>query len=100
MSPSASSPAPLSERTLIERLLAGPVSGDVLARDCGQTRAAVWKRIQALRSAGVAIDAEPGRGYALAAPLELLDADAILAAIPPRKRGELAALEVAWSIDS
>lgn len=100
MPPSASSPAPLSERALLQRLLAGPVSGDVLARDCGQTRAAVWKRIQALRSAGVAIDAAPGRGYALAAPLELLDADAILAAIPPQARGDLAGLEVAWSIDS
>src|SRR5690606_12480176 len=89
-----------AERTLLERLIAGPVSGDALARDSGQTRAAVWKRIEALREAGVAIRAQPGRGYALAQPLDLLDADAILARLPAAVRAQVAALEVAWSIDS
>jgi biotin operon repressor BirA-like protein len=65
-----------AERDLLVRLQAGPASGDALARASGQTRAAVWKRIEALRAAGVAIDARPGRGYALASPVELLDADA------------------------
>lgn len=89
-----------AERALLERLIAGPVSGDTLARDSGQTRAAVWKRIEALREAGVAIRAQPGRGYALAQPLDLLDADAILAQLPADVRAHVAALEVAWSIDS
>jgi BirA family biotin operon repressor/biotin-[acetyl-CoA-carboxylase] ligase len=88
------------ERVLLERLAAGPASGDELARDSGQTRAAVWKRIEALREAGVAIEARAGRGYALAQPLDLLDADTILASLAPAARARIASLDVAWSIDS
>lgn len=90
----------MNERDLLTQLLAGPVSGSALARACGQTRAAVWKRIDGLRAAGVAIQAQPGRGYALVQPLELLDADAILAALPDLQRAQIAGLDVAWSIDS
>jgi BirA family biotin operon repressor/biotin-[acetyl-CoA-carboxylase] ligase len=90
----------MNERDLLQRLLAGPASGDVLARACGQTRAAVWKKIAALREAGVRIDARPGRGYMLAQPLDLLDADAIQAELPPPARAALAALDVAWTLDS
>ena len=32
---------PASERALLQRLAAGPVSGDVLAREAGLTRAAL-----------------------------------------------------------
>ncbi|MDH5823055.1 bifunctional biotin--[acetyl-CoA-carboxylase] ligase/biotin operon repressor BirA [Luteimonas sp. RD2P54] len=89
------------ERALLERLLAGtPVSGDALARASGQTRAAVWKRIEALRMAGVPIEARRGRGYVLAQPLELLDAGLIRTALPAEAAAEVAALEVAWSLDS
>lgn len=99
------SPLPLpgrgmDDRALLLQLMAGPASGDALARRSGQTRAAVWKRIEALRAAGVPIEARPGRGYALAAPLDLLDAAAIETALPGALRSGLAALEVAWSIDS
>lgn len=104
LSPSGPAPAgrlPLmDERALLQRLIQGPASGDALARACGQTRAAVWKRIQALREAGVRIDARAGRGYALSAPLDLLDADAIGAALPAAARARIATLDVAWSIDS
>mgnify|MGYP000252226350 CR=1 FL=1 len=62
------------ERALLQRLAAGAVSGDVLAREAGLTRAAVWKRIDALRAAGIAIAAAPGRGYRLEQPLDLLQA--------------------------
>jgi BirA family transcriptional regulator, biotin operon repressor / biotin---[acetyl-CoA-carboxylase] ligase len=89
-----------AERALLERLIAGPVSGDAFARENGETRAAVWKRIESLRQAGVEIEARAGRGYALAGPLDLLDPDAIRRAIPPAVDAQLAALEVAWSIDS
>lgn len=89
-----------ADRALLQRLVAGPVSGDVLARESGLTRAAVWKRIEALREAGVAIDARAGRGYALAVPVDLLDAAAIRAALPPAVAGRLAGLDVAWSLDS
>jgi len=89
-----------AERALLQRLLAGPVSGDRLARENGETRAAVWKRIQGLREAGVAIEARAGRGYTLAQPLDLLDADSIAIAMPGAARARLAGLEVAWSLDS
>src|SRR5690606_19349579 len=98
--PSSQLPEPLSDRDLLERLRQGPVSGDALARAGGQTRAAVWKRIQALRAAGVAIEARPGRGYALAQPLELLDPGEVLAAVPTPLRAGIAGLDVAWSIDA
>src|SRR5688572_20836911 len=88
----------LLERELLQRLIAGPASGDALARASGQTRAAIWKRIEHLREAGVAIEAKPGRGYALAQPLDLLDADAVRAALSSATRAGLSALEVAWSI--
>lgn len=90
----------MHERELLARLIAGPASGDALAEAGGQTRAAVWKRIDALRAAGIAIEARPGRGYALAQPLELLDAGAIQAALPGNVRAALHALEVAWTVDS
>ena len=89
-----------ADRALLSRLADGPVSGDALAREAGLTRAAVWKRIEALRGAGLRIEARPGRGYALAAPVDLLDAGRILAALPAAVRGGLAGLEVAWSLDS
>jgi len=88
------------ERLLLQRLADGPVSGDVLAREVGLTRAAVWKRINALREAGIAIAASPGRGYRLEHPLDLLDAGAIRAAVPASAQAQLASLEVAWSLDS
>ena len=93
-------PLAIPERDLLERLCAGPVSGDTLAREAGQTRAAVWKRIDALRAAGVEIDATPGRGYGLRQPLELLDVDRIRAGLPPAASEALAGLEVAWTLDS
>lgn len=90
----------MDDRALLSRLIHGPATGDALAGAAGQTRAAVWKRIQALREAGVAIEAKPGRGYALSQPLDLLDSGAIAAALPASARARLSAIDVAWSIDS
>ena len=93
--------APLmDDRALLMRLSRGPATGEALAGASGQSRAAVWKRIEALREAGVGIDAKPGRGYALAQPLELLDSDAIAAGLPPPARARAATVEVAWTVDS
>ncbi|MHC9085704.1 biotin--[acetyl-CoA-carboxylase] ligase [Luteimonas sp. RIT-PG2_3] len=89
-----------ADRRLLLRLIDGPVSGDALARELGLTRAAVWKRIEALREAGVGIQARPGLGYALAHPVELLDPASILAQVPGPARDHIAALDVAWSLDS
>ena len=80
-----------SEREILQRLIAGPVSGDALAHEAGLTRAAMWKRVQALREAGVEIDAQAGRGYALRSPVELLQADAIVDQLPAPIRAGIAA---------
>ena len=90
----------MNERDLLARLAAGPASGAELAREAGQTRAAVWKHIEALRAAGVGIAVRPGRGYALERPLALLDPGAIRSALSPATGEGLAGLEVAWTIDS
>ncbi len=90
----------MHERDLLQALRAGPASGDALARRFGLTRAAVWKRVQALREAGVPVEAAAGRGYALGQPLDLLDADAIDDALAPATARALAQLDIAWSVDS
>ncbi|UYB52157.1 bifunctional biotin--[acetyl-CoA-carboxylase] ligase/biotin operon repressor BirA [Xanthomonas sp. AM6] len=90
----------MDERELLARLSQGRLSGDALARSFGLTRAAVWKRIQGLRAAGVEIDGRAGEGYGLARPLELLQAERIGAALAPAARAELAGLEIAWSLAS
>jgi BirA family biotin operon repressor/biotin-[acetyl-CoA-carboxylase] ligase len=90
----------VTDRRLLERLGEGPTSGAALARELGLTRAAIWKRVQNLRAAGVDIDAHPVRGYALRAPLELLHADVIRSALPEAARTELAAILVEFETDS
>ena len=90
----------LAARALLARLCAGPASGAELAREFGVTRAAVWKRIEALRAAGVDVDARPGTGYALATPLQLLDADAVRGALSPGARAGLAGVDVLFETDS
>lgn len=90
----------MNEHELLQQLIAGPASGDALARRFGVTRAAVWKRVRGLRAAGVAVTGSAGRGYALAQPLDLLDAADIRARLAPAPAAELAALEIAWSLDS
>lgn len=97
---SASDARSFDERALLARLIEGAVSGDTLARETGLTRAAIWKRIAALREAGVPIEARAGRGYRLAAPIDLLEAAPIVDALPPQARAQLDALDIAWSIDS
>ena len=91
---------PATERALLQRLAKGPVSGDLLAREAGQTRAAVWKRIETLREAGMAVAAVPGRGYQLGQPLDLLDCAAIRSDLAPSADVHLASLDIAWSLDS
>lgn len=90
----------MNERDLLLRLAAGPATGEALAADDGTSRAAVWKRIRALRAAGIEVDARPGQGYALRRPPDLLDPAAIHAALPAAAVAELAGLEVAWQLDS
>jgi len=90
----------MDQRSLLEQLIAGPHSGVALARARGVSRAAIWKAIEGLRAAGVDIDSRAGHGYVLSQPLELLDRERILHGLPTAVRGQLAGLEVRWSVDS
>ena len=62
------------QESLIELLSDGALhSGEELGRLLGITRAAVWKRLQAIMDdTGLVIESVRGRGYRLNAPLELL----------------------------
>lgn len=90
----------MDDRQLLAKLGAGALSGDALARELGVTRAAVWKRIQGLRAAGVDIQGRAGDGYTLAQPLDLLEPGRIRAGLPGAVLDELAELEVAWTLAS
>ena len=74
--------------TLLEVLADGHFhSGEVLGRMLGVSRTAVWKHLRALqRHLDVEVQAVRGRGYRLRAPLELLQREAILAAMTPAAR--------------
>ncbi len=75
-------------------------SGEALARSLGVTRAAVWKKVHALEALGLEVFRIPGKGYRLADPLQLLDAEAIRAALAPMTRERLTALTVLDVVDS
>lgn len=87
----------MDDRELLAKLAAGPLSGDALARELGQTRAAIWKRIQGLRTAGVAIEGRAGDGYTLSQPVDLLDAGGIRAGLAAAADALLDDLQVTWS---
>ncbi|WP_313139473.1 bifunctional biotin--[acetyl-CoA-carboxylase] ligase/biotin operon repressor BirA [Stenotrophomonas sp.] len=90
----------MDDRQLLAKLAAGRLSGDALARELGQTRAAIWKRIQGLRAAGVDIQGRAGEGYGLTRALELLDPQAIRSRLPADAQALLHDLQVAWTVDS
>ncbi len=77
-----------------------PVSGEVLGRELGISRAGVWKAVHRLTALGVDVTGLPGRGYCLGQPLNLLDADAIRQALPAEVAARLGALEVLAETDS
>ncbi|MFI4970403.1 MAG: biotin--[acetyl-CoA-carboxylase] ligase [Lysobacterales bacterium] len=90
----------LSPIGVLAELSVGPCSGSELAARLGVTRAAVWKQVERLRGLGVGIAAQAGGGYRLEAPLELLDATRITAALAPAFRAHLGDLAVHWQLDS
>jgi BirA family biotin operon repressor/biotin-[acetyl-CoA-carboxylase] ligase len=92
----------MSARLELLRLLAdGKLhSGEELAARLAVSRAAVWKRLQQLEAWDLATEALPGRGYRLAAPLDLLDAEDIRKRLPRDVCARLRRLEVHESLES
>ena len=75
-------------------------SGTRLGGALGVSRTAVWKQLRALGELGLDIYAVPGKGYRLAQPVELLDAQAIRASLSDEGRALLSGLEVHPRLDS
>jgi BirA family biotin operon repressor/biotin-[acetyl-CoA-carboxylase] ligase len=75
-------------------------SGEWLARELRQTRAAVWKGVQRLRALGIEVQALARRGYRLANPVELLDARSIDAELAVQCKPHLHKLELLFEVDS
>lgn len=76
-------------------------SGEQIAAELGISRSAVAKAVRrAADDLGLVIEARRGQGYRLAEPLELLDAQRILAGLPSQSLALLTGLEVLESVDS
>lgn len=76
-------------------------SGEELAEQCGISRAAVWKHIQALKDGlQMEIHSVRGKGYRLERALELLAEEEILAAMTVQGRDRLRLLDLHHEIDS
>ena len=75
-------------------------SGPQLAAALGCSRSAVWKALQGLDDWGLALESLPGRGYRLAAPLDLLDAQQVLGSLGPDVAPRVEDLALHWSTDS
>lgn len=87
---------------LVHRLSDGHFhSGEVLAKEFGISRAAVWKRIKSIESRlRLKVDAVPGRGYRFSSSLELLDADRINSCLSVRGHELVRELSIHQTIDS
>ncbi len=76
-------------------------SGEVIAGRLGISRTAVWKALTKVAGQlDLVIERAPGRGYRLAVPLQLLEPERILRALPAAAAARLSRLEVLPQIDS
>ncbi|HEX6549378.1 MAG TPA: bifunctional biotin--[acetyl-CoA-carboxylase] ligase/biotin operon repressor BirA [Gammaproteobacteria bacterium] len=75
-------------------------SGEQLAQLLGVSRSAVWKHVQQLAELNLDVFRVPGKGYRLATPIELLDAERIRAELAAGNRRRLQTLEILRSVDS
>lgn len=88
-------------KTLLRRLADGGFhSGSALARELGLTRGAVWRLVHELEHLGLEVHSIRGKGYRLAHPPELLDADRIVKELSEHTARHLAALELHDHLDS
>ncbi|MDT3254066.1 bifunctional biotin--[acetyl-CoA-carboxylase] ligase/biotin operon repressor BirA [Serratia sp. root2] len=60
-------------------------SGEHLGEYLGMSRAAINKHIQTIREWGLDVFTVPGKGYSLPGPIQLLDADSILAQLEDKR---------------
>ncbi len=75
-------------------------SGEDLARHLGVTRSAVWKSLHKLQELDLELHAVSGKGYRLAAPLELLDAERIRGELTPAVAAIIPTIDVHMELGS
>jgi BirA family biotin operon repressor/biotin-[acetyl-CoA-carboxylase] ligase len=75
-------------------------SGQALGAQLGISRSAIFKHVQAIAALGLEVQAVTGKGYRLARPLELLDADQVLASCGDDPAGRPTRLEILHDVDS
>jgi BirA family biotin operon repressor/biotin-[acetyl-CoA-carboxylase] ligase len=85
---------------LLKALQNGPQTGVALAEQFGISRAAVWKRIEALRHAGLQINALENRGYELKQKTQLLNLQSIREALPKECQSQLTGLHLFFETHS
>jgi BirA family transcriptional regulator, biotin operon repressor / biotin---[acetyl-CoA-carboxylase] ligase len=91
----------ISESGLFQILADGRFhSGQELADSMGVSRAAVWKHLDSLRDKGAELLAVRGKGYRLAAPVEMLDTDFIRSGLTVPVANSLQELSVFYQIAS
>ena len=92
----------MSQRQRLLRALADGRfhSGAALGETLGVGRSAVWKQVHALEALGLDVYAVRGKGYRLAAPVELLDREVICAALGAESARRLPGVEIFFEIDS
>jgi len=88
-------------RRLLEILSDGRFhSGEDIARALGVSRSAVWKHLNWLRARQIELEAVRRRGYRLAQPVDLIDAQRVLEELSPAARDRLARFDVLLEVDS
>lgn len=85
---------------LLKALQNGPQSGVALAEQFGISRAAVWKRIEFLRRAGLQIDAAENRGYVLKQTTAILNPQRIREALPKGCQSQLSGMHLLFETPS
>jgi BirA family transcriptional regulator, biotin operon repressor / biotin---[acetyl-CoA-carboxylase] ligase len=91
----------LTHPPLLKLLADGGVhSGESLAAELRQTRAAVWKGVERLRAVGIEVQALARRGYRLTRPVELLDINRIRAELADDRQAHLHNLELLFEVAS
>ncbi len=90
----------MNTRPLLKLLSDGAIhSGESLAGELGVSRTAVWKQVRKLLDKGIRIETIRGRGYQLAAPMDLLTAEGVRHALGAGVRSRVA-LRVHDQVDS
>lgn len=75
-------------------------SGESLGEHLGVSRSMVWKMIKTFEGLGLDVHAVAGKGYRLAAPLELLDEEKIKGILGSDSASLLSGLDIHFDIDS